>query len=61
MRCFAIRLEMLTAGLPAQAVVVHHGGVRTNVASATAQNNDEMRVEERAQAEKRIRIYNETL
>src|SRR5271165_3515265 len=52
----AIRVEMLTAGLPVQVVVAHPGGVRTNIASAAIQNSAGMTAEERAQAEKRVRI-----
>jgi len=57
----AIRVEMLIAGLPVQVVVVHPGGVRTNIASAAIQDNDGMTAEEHAQAEKSMRIYNEKL
>jgi NAD(P)-dependent dehydrogenase (short-subunit alcohol dehydrogenase family) len=56
-----IRMEMLTAGLPVQLAVVHPGGVRTNIASAAIQDGAGMTAGERAQAEKRIRIYNEKL
>ena len=57
----AIRVEMLAAGLPVQVVVVHPGGVRTNIASAALQNSAGMTAEERARTEKRARIYNEKL
>jgi NAD(P)-dependent dehydrogenase (short-subunit alcohol dehydrogenase family) len=50
----ALRTEMLTAGHPVRVTVVHPGGVRTNIATATA---DGASPAEQARA----RVYNEKL
>jgi len=57
----AIRTEMLLAGHPVQVVVVHPGGVKTNIANSGLAPDIELTPEERAQAERRIRFYNEKL
>ena len=54
----AIRVEMLMADHPVQVVVVHPGGVRTNIVNALY-DDIEMSEEERERAESRIRMYNE--
>jgi len=55
----ALRIEMLTAGHPVRVIVVHPGGVKTNIASAAlaaAQERGEVPTErDRA----RVRYYNE--
>lgn len=56
-----IRTEMLVAGHPVQVVVVHPGGVRTNIANAGLAPDIEMTPQERAEAERRVRFYNEKL
>jgi NAD(P)-dependent dehydrogenase (short-subunit alcohol dehydrogenase family) len=55
----AIRVEMLMAGHPVQVVVVHPGGVRTNIANAAFNDDVEISEEERKRAQRRIRMYNE--
>lgn len=57
----AIRTEMLAAGNPVQVVVVHPGGVKTNISNNGLAPDAEMTPEERAKAERRIRFYNEKL
>lgn len=56
-----IRAEMLVAGHPVQVVVVHPGGVHTNIANAGVPDDVELTPVERAAAERRVRIYNEKL
>lgn len=56
-----IRAEMLAAGLPVQVVVVHPGGVRTNIANASIPDDVVLTNAERDRAEQRIKTYNERL
>ena len=57
----AIRAEMLVAGHPVQVVVVHPGGVRTNIANSAIPPDVVLSDDQRAKAEKRLQIYNEKL
>ena len=57
----AIRAEMLLAGHPVQVVVVHPGGVRSNIANAAIPDDVVLTGDQCARAEKRLRIYNEKL
>ena len=57
----SIRVEMLMAGYPVQVVVVHPGGVRTNIANAAMQDGAELPEEERKRTENLMRFYNEKL
>ncbi len=56
-----IRAEMLVAGHAVQVVVVHPGGVHTNIANAAIPGDVVLTEEQRARAEKRLKIYNEKL
>jgi NAD(P)-dependent dehydrogenase (short-subunit alcohol dehydrogenase family) len=56
-----IGAEMLAAGLPVQVVVVHPGGVRTNIANASIPDDVVLTNVERDRAERRIKTYNEKL
>lgn len=57
----AIRVEMLSAGHPVQVVVVHPGGVRTNIANAAPQVGAELSEESRGQTENLKRLCNRKL
>jgi NAD(P)-dependent dehydrogenase (short-subunit alcohol dehydrogenase family) len=56
-----IRAEMLVAGHPVQVVVVHPGGVHTNIANSSIPDDAVLTEAERARAKKRIQVYNEKL
>jgi NAD(P)-dependent dehydrogenase (short-subunit alcohol dehydrogenase family) len=57
----AVRADMLLAGHPVQVTVVHPGGVKTNIASAAAEEVRRRTPELAEEAERRARIYNEKL
>jgi NAD(P)-dependent dehydrogenase (short-subunit alcohol dehydrogenase family) len=57
----AIRVEMLMAACPVQVVVVHPGGVRTNIANAAMQNDAGLTEAERSRTDTLRRFYNEKL
>ena len=57
----AIRIEMLMARAPVQVVVVHPGGVATNIARANLDELGDLPPEERARAESRLKVYEEKL
>ncbi|MCJ9430525.1 SDR family NAD(P)-dependent oxidoreductase [Kordiimonas marina] len=56
-----VRIEMLLGELPVKVCVVHPGGIKTNIATAAMDDNKSMTPEERAQAEARMKVYNEKL
>jgi len=56
-----VRIEMLLAELPVKVCVVHPGGIKTNIATAALDANKSMTPAERAQAEARMKVYNEKL
>lgn len=57
----AVRIEMLMAKAPVQVVVVHPGGVATNIARANLAELGDLAPEERARAESRLKVYEEKL
>lgn len=57
----AIRVEMLMQDRPVQVVVVHPGGVRTNIAAAARASAKNLTPEEQARADARRRLYEEKL
>ncbi len=57
----AIRIEMLMARAPVQVVVVHPGGVATNIARANLDASGDLAPQERARAEARVTVYEEKL
>ncbi|MDF2233722.1 SDR family NAD(P)-dependent oxidoreductase [Albimonas sp. CAU 1670] len=57
----AIRVEMLMAKAPVQVVVVHPGGVATNIARAGLADLQEAPAAERARAEASVKVYEEKL
>lgn len=57
----SIRVEMAMAGHAVRVSVVHPGGVRTNIASASLPDDTAMSSSERERHEVRVRIYNEKL
>jgi NAD(P)-dependent dehydrogenase (short-subunit alcohol dehydrogenase family) len=56
-----LRTEMLSAGHPVQVTVVHPGGVKTNIASATLAKAREQGLEPTPEQLARTRAYNEKL
>ena len=56
-----IRAEILFAGHPVQVVVVHPGGVRTNIANSAIPDDVVLTEAQRAMAERSIKLYNEKL
>ncbi|MEO0938089.1 MAG: SDR family NAD(P)-dependent oxidoreductase [Pseudomonadota bacterium] len=57
----AVRVEMLLGDHPVRVVVVHPGGVRTQIASAARSLGADLSPEMAARADRRERIYNEQL
>ena len=57
----AVRIEMLMAKAPVQVVVVHPGGVATNIARANLAELGDLAPAERARAEARLKVYEEKL
>ncbi len=57
----ALRAEMLAAGHPVRVTIVHPGGVRTGIATASLEHSDERGGAVTAQEQERARIYNEKL
>ena len=57
----ALRAEMRVEGHPVGVTVVHPGGVQTNISTAALAAAGPLSAEERARAEHRTRVYNETL
>jgi len=57
----AVRIEMLMAKAPVQVVLVHPGGVATNIARANLAELGDLAPEERARAESRLKVYEEKL
>ncbi|WP_339951447.1 SDR family oxidoreductase [uncultured Albimonas sp.] len=57
----AIRIEMLMARAPVQVVVVHPGGVATNIARANLAELRDLRPEDRARAEASVAVYERKL
>lgn len=56
-----LRAEMLAAKAPVKVTVVHPGGVKTNIASANADDARELGIELTEADRKRMRVYNEKL
>jgi NAD(P)-dependent dehydrogenase (short-subunit alcohol dehydrogenase family) len=56
-----VRTEMIAAGHPVQVTVVHPGGVRTDIASATAREAQAQGIELSAAEAARQRVYDEKL
>ena len=57
----ALRAEARVEGYPVRVTVVHPGGVRTNISTAALALSARLTPERRARAERRTRVYNETL
>ena len=57
----AVRIEMLMAKAPVQVVVVHPGGVATNIARANLAELGDLAPAEHARAEARLKVYEEKL
>ena len=56
-----VRTEMIAGGHPVQVTVVHPGGVKTNIASATLRQAEEQGIELSAAEVARQRVYDEKL
>ena len=57
----ALRAEVRVEGMPVRVTVVHPGGVQTNISTAALAAAGDLAPDERARAERRTRVYNETL
>ncbi|MGN6244835.1 MAG: SDR family NAD(P)-dependent oxidoreductase [Motilibacteraceae bacterium] len=57
----ALRAEMLTAGHPVRVTVVHPGGVRTNIATASLEEARAQGLEPTPEQLNRARVYNDKL
>ncbi|MFC3614855.1 SDR family NAD(P)-dependent oxidoreductase [Lutimaribacter marinistellae] len=57
----SVRIEMLMAGHKVEVIVVHPGGVRTNIATASRESAGQLPPDLQARAEARERVYNEKL
>ena len=57
----ALRAEMRAGRHPVRVTVVHPGGVQTNISNAALARSGGLTPERRARAERRTRVYNETL
>ncbi len=55
----ALRMEMVAAGHPVRVCVVHPGGVKTNIATATLAEAERTGRDITAEYRERIRVYNE--